>query len=239
MGAFSYKAQLWDALPYSMGGYDFAITGSRVSDEYPSDRLKGIHAVGNVAKVKFNFNDEPKKRGWTGGFEGAQYAIFRTGPGAAPQNEQSVPAASIKVLRNGVPSGNLLLSIGNRHPNPNANFFHSPLCNNTPMIHYEFSYDGMRTNLIKMVMSKVPVPNPPGMTGLSDFAKYTENGTKAEKIKQPFAWMFMPAKKLMEQDDCKVVGEQFGCMPGAGTEMFKIYAIENPHTPEEIKANPS
>lgn len=48
----------------------------------------------------------------------------------------------------------------------------------------------------------------------------------------------MPNKKLRDQDGCPVDGETFGCLPKAGTELFKIYAVEDPYTQQEIDANP-
>jgi len=67
---------------------------------------------------------------------------------------------------------------------------------------------------------------------------YNEKGQKAPKLKNPFAVIFMPNKVLKAQRGCKVDGQLFGCMPGAGTEVWKMYAVENAVTQDEIDNNP-
>ena len=96
-----------DALPVFMGGADFSVTGNLLSDEMPEGRLKGIHSVGMVALVKVTFNEEAKKRGYTGNFEGSSYALMRASGGQAPSESGSVASISLKAFRDGAPSGNL------------------------------------------------------------------------------------------------------------------------------------
>ena len=68
---FSMRKLAYDAMPSLFWGADFRGTEELVSDEFPKGRIKGIHSAGKVALIKMTFNDEAKKRGYTGSFEGS------------------------------------------------------------------------------------------------------------------------------------------------------------------------
>lgn len=167
--SFSMSKLIYDALPQFLGGADFNVTETLFSDEFPKGRKKGIHSVGKVALIKMTFNDEAKRRGYTGSFEGSDYGVIRAAGGKAPSLDKSTASISIKVFRDGAPSGNIVGSTNLDSPKGSkADFFKFPFSNIVPAIHFSFSKDGLHNTGLNTVFKKAS-PNLPGITGLPDF----------------------------------------------------------------------
>ena len=74
-------------------------------------RKRTLHYVGVVAKIKWlaqNTDTNP----FTGLFKGAENGIIRFSTGAEPGANSMVPGIGIKLLRDGVDSGNLVAMPG-------------------------------------------------------------------------------------------------------------------------------
>merc|ERR1711939_1041972 len=94
--------------PTWLGGYSLSSTGHLNSDQFPEGRLKLIHSVGWVSKIKFDWNDAAKK--YSGQFQpgNADYGICRFSSATPPTKDATGPGISVKLLRDGVASGNFV-----------------------------------------------------------------------------------------------------------------------------------
>jgi hypothetical protein len=75
-------------------------------DAMPAGRVKFIHAIGAVAKVKFlSYGNHP----YSGIFKGADQGLIRFSSAATPTKTQPmVPGFGLKFLRDGKDSANLV-----------------------------------------------------------------------------------------------------------------------------------
>lgn len=89
-------------------------------------RGKWIHTVGSVAKVTFISNGNHP---YTGGFTGGT-GILRLSSALDPgkDNAKVIPAASLKMLRNGMKSGNIFFNGVGRSAG-NTNYFSNTFSN--------------------------------------------------------------------------------------------------------------
>jgi len=84
----------------------------------PDGRRKFIHCIGNVAKVSFVAAPNTK---YTGVFKGAENALLRLSNAGKPDFSKTtaegaksnfLPGFGFKILRNGLPSANLVAMFG-------------------------------------------------------------------------------------------------------------------------------
>jgi hypothetical protein len=167
-----------------------------VSDEMPKDRSKLIHSVGGAASVKFVW--EPNE--YTGLFQGSDYGLLRAasatepseGQGKAAIDSQFVPGIGIKMLRDGVPSGNVVF-LHKLTPQDSWNFFKYPVSN-----HLSANGLGVAESALKMKF-ETSGSDWVNMVGLSDVARYTQAG-----VRVPDATLNVPFQLLMVPDEALV-----------------------------------
>jgi len=84
-------------------------------------RLKLIHSVGAIAKVKFHSN---KNHNYTGIFEGADYGFARLSAAVEPNTkvQELAPGMGLKFVRDGVDSANMV-AMYSVDGQPSWNFF--------------------------------------------------------------------------------------------------------------------
>lgn len=223
--------------PEALGGLNFWVVGTHVSDQLPEGRFKGIHSVGKVAKCKFNWDvAKVKELGLTGGFtEPNEKCIVRVSSAADPKSKR-IPNLAIKVLRSGIPSGNIFAGHGLAGTS-DPNFFVNPLANHVPNRHGSFSKDGAEATLINKVFTKGPKMH--GIVGLSEFGQYTSDGKVAPSIKVPFTLVFeqYPSTKAFCEGK-PLEGQNFGCFKDMGPNMilYNLYAVMNPILAKDLTA---
>eukprot|EP00455_Lapot_gusevi_P047068 TRINITY_DN6303_c0_g1_i1.p1 TRINITY_DN6303_c0_g1~~TRINITY_DN6303_c0_g1_i1.p1 ORF type:complete len:335 (-),score=57.50 TRINITY_DN6303_c0_g1_i1:114-1118(-) len=164
---------------------DMHVSGESISDILPASRSKKlIHSVGAVAKVRFVWNGSHP---YTGMFRQAESGLLRASLATRPSSFSPViPGLSIKVLRDGVPSANTFAMYEMDGQGDDANFFRHPLCNHVadrpdlPLLY--------KTLFLKFNSAS----GSPGMVGLLDWSKLSENGTQHDPPRFPFALVFQP-----------------------------------------------
>lgn len=223
-----------------MGGYSFTPTGHLVSDQFPFDTSKkAIHTIGSAGLARFNWNSNASK--YTGLFKKAEEVFIRfstgTPPGTFEGHPVNGPGISIKGLRDGVNSGNILLMLS-LLGSPTENFFGNCYSNHID------SPPGEKMSMPqKILLHKFESYDPkPSLIGVSDWATHTQDGKKEDVVKAPMALYFQPNPKVTELCAGKPMGVHnnpslYGCIEDLpkDTEMFKVYAIERPYTVAELE----
>jgi hypothetical protein len=192
-------------------------------------RKKLIHTVGLVAKGEF-IVDTPNP--YSGIFKtGAKNTIVRLAVSKPPnytktKSEEAwdnlVPSLSLKFLRDGLVSANLVAKYGG-NGSKSWNFFHKPLSNQAlkskgkihDAINCKFS------EASKYVQS----------IGLYKIAEYDEKGNRSENPSFPFKVLFEARPELKSQfpeSFEKTYIEQIKGIP-SGTILYDIFAIAHPH----------
>jgi hypothetical protein len=197
-----------------------------VSDELPSGRIKPIHAIGTVARITFDWDaDAVSKFGYTGLFRGANHGLVRAASSSdfdmtKKANETSFnPGLGVKFFRSGVPSGNfVLLHLFDSWDT--FNWFSYPMQN-----HLSFPQDPSDKTGVDHLAT---VTQWPTFVGLSDFAKYTEDGVEEKEVKFPFELIFVPNKALASTyKEKNIYLEEFEKIP-TKTKLYDIYAVPSP-----------
>jgi len=145
-------------------------TVTEVTDEMPEGRYKLIHSVGGAASVQLSFLENP----YTGLFQGSDYGLIRFASAKEPKEGAGVgaleggftPGMGIKMLRDGVPSANVVF-LHKLTPQDSWNFFA-----NTQSNHLSVGGLGTAENLLK---KKFETAAPTGSTWL---ASLTWPGTR-------------------------------------------------------------
>lgn len=214
------------AAPESLGGTSLMTVGTTYSDQIPKDRIKGIHTSGLVAKVKFNFNAaKVKSLGLTGGWTESVDMIARASSAAQPTDDNNIPNIVVKHLRKGVLSGNIFAGHGLKQ-SVVPSFFDKPLSNHVPNRYGSFSFEGVGAAFVNWVFAKGPLFH--GITGLAEFAQYTSDGKKADKVMSPFAWVINPTPAIKAKcNGVKIDSNNYGCFKDipAGTPIWDVWVV--------------
>lgn len=221
------------AAPTMLGGLDFGVTGNRNADQIPEGRYKGIHAVGIVCKAKFNWTN--KQAGFTGAFQQADHVIIRMS-GATSLKSGYVPNLAVKVLRNGVSSGNTFFSHA-ISPQKTGNWFENNMCNHVPRLDAGFSLEGAKNAVLNKIFAKAG--DIPTMLGVSEIADYTQNGQKVSNIKSPFIICIRPKKAMTERNrNAKDEGDNFGQLSNIpeNTVLYEVFGMSEPLNDAELKS---
>jgi len=144
------------------------------------NRVKYIHSVGLVAKVKFVpvFGHQ-----YTGVFQGADYGLLRLSTAQPISSSNITPGFGLKFLRDGVQSANVVAM--------------PSLDGQNDFNIWKFNY----TNHVKMsgnfalnVAAKkfYQASNCPGMLGISRWAQHDQRGNKVGSFKFPYQLDFVP-----------------------------------------------
>ena len=221
--------------PILLGGQDFAPVGHNESDQNAHGRVKLIHSVSKSAKVKFLWNANP----FTGAFsEEKSIGIMRASSAQEPKKNATAPGMGIKIFRDKVASGNFV-AMWSLFGQNDANFFKHPFSNHVSDLP-TFKLDPNWLPL-KVLSSKFKgFDNNINMVGLSDLAKYKNNGQAVANPKAPFALVFKPNPKLTKM--CTGVlleGQNFGCLKdiAKGTLLYTIYYVAEPTDKRSVTMN--
>lgn len=190
-------------------------------DWFPAGRKKVIHSMGAVCK--FSFQASPYSP-YTGVFEAnaASEGLIRMGS-ATPVTTHSgiVPGLGIKFMRSGVESANFVALVAlDPLPGKSYNFFQSNFSNHIP------APSGVTAILAKKFTQASGCVS---QVGLSDFARFTVDGTPVQNPVFPFKIaMYSPAVQFpttpVSQSDLQ---SQLGSIP-AQVPLFEVFAFASP-----------
>jgi len=204
-------------------------TFETVSDAMPetwtgSTRTKYIHSVGVVSKCKFVSTGDHT---YTGIFEGADTGFCRLSAAAKPTSSQPLaPGLSLKFLRTGVPSSDLVaLYSVNGNPEGDWNFFSQDLSNHIP------APTGTALGLLgdKFATFTTYIQE----VGLSNYSDYDQDGNKTANI-FPFKLRFHPNASVqnifpteLQNGDYMDYTSQLETIPANAT-IYDVYATDKP-----------
>merc|ERR1719482_2628422 len=187
-----------------------------MGDEMPAGRKKTIHGVGAVCRFKIENNAESP---YTGLFEpGQQEGFIRLGSAVNYNNGGLTPGLGIKFPRTGRASGNYV-ALHSLDFGQSWNFFASNLSNHIPPP----TSDPKQKIIVKKFNQ---ASNCPTQVGLSDMARYSQNGNKHDSPKFPFKLFLVPSKEVQTPDEKKtvdVVNAEMNAFP-VGTTLYTVYA---------------
>lgn len=219
--------------PVAQGGLDLAPVGNNESDENAPDRVKYIHSVAKSAKIIFKFEANP----FTGAFaETTCIGVMRASSATKPIPSQTAPGISVKIFRDKVPSGNFVAMWDLFGQDNDTNFFSHPFSNHVNALpSYQFGAQYLQLKILVNKFSGYDVRT--NMVGLSDLAKFKNDGTAVASPKAPFALVFKPNPSLTTFcRDAPLIGENFGCFQqiAKGTLLYTIYYVEEPVAKSDV-----
>jgi len=182
-------------------------------------RLKLIHSVGAIAKVKFHSRRNHK---YTGIFEGADYGFARLSAAVEPDTKvQSLaPGMGLKFVRDGIDSANMV-AMYSVDGQPSWNFFANDFSNHIP------ESTAVLTNLLAAHFAS----ETKWVTevGLSDMARYDQSGYDfGDKVNFPYKLRFHPTGKISFPDTYVAeFTDQLMTIP-SGSTLYEVYATDKP-----------
>jgi len=195
--------------------------------QFFSRRPKLIHSVGVVADAVWRV--VPNNLGYTGIFQsGCSKMYIRLSCAREPAAGAGgyTPGLSMKLLRDGVPSGNMF-AMYSLQGQESWNFFTNDLTNHVPDLsnNAEFILKELRSVFAKV--SAWPV-----MIGTSDLAQYDANGKNITSPKFPFRLVFHPTTALHNAfPDTPQQPFTDVLVRGLANpqDMYYVYAVVNPN----------
>jgi len=193
-------------------------------------RKKYIHSVGNVGKVRFI---PVANNGYTGMLgQGSDMGFIRCSAAKQPDVSKTtadqakgnfIPGFSLKLLRDGMASANLVAMIG-LSGGPSWNYFATEFTNHI------LPEDGF---IASAGAAKFAGASPDVFTvGISDFAMYTQDGKKVASPVFPFELIFKPtsAIHIMFPDSYQgtYFTDQLASVP-ADAALYDVYALASPN----------
>jgi len=213
---------------------DYAPSFDTAADQFPSGRKKLIHTQGVIAKGKWVLSGDKK---YTGIFNGCENLLIRSSLAKQPDLTKKkadqalgnfVPGISLKCLRSGVSSANLM-AMFNVTGQKSWNFFFNDFTHDFPAPNYD-DMDFALKALAGRFSTLTPLT---GTLGLKPLAEYDENGAKAEQPIYPFHLDFKPNPDLRSRfsnDFTQYFVDQLKTIDN-GTVLYDIYAVESPGCP--------
>jgi len=212
------EMMMGDPTPPEFFSLDLCPTFDAPGDELPSNRTKISHAVGSVGKVKFI----ARPNNYTGVFQGAKYGIIRIGLAGKPAPEIHGPSFGfgLKFLRDGVDSASVVARYNNV-TQKSWNLFAENLSNH---------YIGRGSLDISTVMFVAQASPHTGQVGLSDMARYGDNGKYIPDnlINYPYKLVFKPTGKISFPDEYHGALEDDLETIEAGTVLWEVHAWDDP-----------
>jgi hypothetical protein len=213
---------------------DLWVTFNEKGDVMPNGRKKLIHTKGNIAKAVFIQDpDSP----YTGIFKGSNNLLIRfsiakeqdtTKTSAEDALGNFTPGISLKFLRNGLHSANLVAmfnTAGQNSWNPFKNDF-------TNVFNLIDNGDFTQKALAAKFAS---VTSMVSSVGVKDIAQYDESGKEISEPKFPFKLIFRPssdvANKFPDTFDMSFTEQLKTITPG--TVIYNVYAIDEPGCDEK------
>jgi len=185
-------------------------------DEMPSGRVKTIHSIGVICAFKM---DNAAESPYTGLFEpGHQEGFVRMGSAVDYSNGGLTPGLGIKFPRTGQLSGNYV-ALHSLDFAQSWNFFASNVSNHIPPP----SYDLQQKVLVKKFNQ---ASNCAPQVGLSDMARYSQDGKKHDIPKFPFKLFLVPSEEVQTPTTTKTVDQVNAEMTSfpLGTTLYTVYA---------------
>jgi len=212
----------WYSLASSLATFDLSPTFDLKGDQMPDDRHKTLHSAGGVvAEVSFV---PAQGTGYTGIFQGAEFGIIRLSWMTQPAYDgHNIPGFAIKFFRTGIHSGNIF---GLNEGVEDNNFLSSDFSN-----HADVSSVGVGLSLLTQKFKNYSSYSE--KTGLSDFAKFDENGFLEENPNFPFEIQYrvpsvvrnaMDETDIFEEGLCKAF--ERSCQ--VGTTLFQLFGRSHP-----------
>jgi len=186
-------------------------------DQLEKGRGKFIHTVGAVGKVEWQSSgDHP----YTGVFRGGQHGLarFSVAKEPKPSVQAMIPGMGLKFLRDSTDSANLL-AMESVQGQQSWNFFKYNFSNHVPYTGFAFLPVAIKFSKGSKNIRQV---------GLSDWARFYENGTESVNPIFPYRLRFQPADHLQLPDayvrpftdDLQAIAR--------GSQLFTIYALDQP-----------
>jgi len=211
---------------------DMNVTFDTVADDMPAqfalstERPKLIHTIGAIAPIQFIPNGTTS---YTGFFEGTNTAYIRLSLAAEPTTSPPsiTPGLSMKFLRNGVPSANVV-AMFSIQGQPSFNFFEHDLSNHPPNL------DPSNMTLAQSALfTKFKEASfYPNYIGMNTLATYDQQGNQEPNPLSPFRIIFHPFTNIHEmfpsepQQGAYYFIPQLESIPAG--PLFYLYAQETP-----------
>lgn len=223
-------------LPVSFGGLDLSPVGHNVSDENKLGRRKLMFSVSKNAKIRINFEPNP----FTGAFaEKECIGILRASAKSPPSIQNTVPGMAIKILRDKAPSGNVVAMWEAAGQDFDTNFFTHAMSNHINKIP-PFNFGKTFIKEKSITKKFLDYDEHVNMVGLSDLAKYKNDGTRVSSPLAPFALVFKPNEDLVQLCyRAPLEGSNFGCFRkiAKGTKLYDIFYVESPTRKKDVTKN--
>jgi len=184
-------------------------------------RKKVIHSVGSIAKAKWiSVGSHP----YTGVFTGADHMLVRfSSAKEVTPNENITPGISLKFLRDGVKSANLM-AMPSLMGQQSMNFFVHDFTNHVP------SLNNPPVAFKLMIKTFEKASKWFSMLGVSDMATYDQSGNEAATPVFPFRLVFSPNPTVtaMFPDTGDGNYVEYTQQLKEGTVLFDVYAEDEP-----------
>jgi hypothetical protein len=194
---------------------DVQVSFYDMGDEMPKKRKKCIHGIGAVCQFTLDVTDGSP---YTGLFSsGKQEGFIRMGSAVDYSNGGLTPGLGIKFARTGVHSGNYV-ALHSLDFGQSWNFFASNVSNHIP------PPKGITQDLLVKKFNQAS--QCPSQVGLSDMAKYSQDGTEHAAPKFPFKLFLVPSKAVQTPATKKTVDQVNAEMEAfpIGTTLYTAYA---------------
>jgi len=200
-----------------------------MKDEMPVGRKKYIHSIGSICKFEL---DIKAKSPYTGIFaQGKQEGFIRMGSALPPTSTGLTPGLGFKFARKGVPSGGFV-GLYSLVAGTTWNFFEKSQSN-----HIAAPVGPTMILAKKFMQASQCAPQ----VGLSDLARYSQDGTEHKDPQFPFKLFMVPSQKVQmtaengmpKMTDGKWTVDQvheFMDKFEVGTPLYKVYACDKPKT---------
>lgn len=220
----------WHSIFKQLGLFfaNYKTTFEIYSDVHPAGKNKLTHSTGVVGRVEFIAEEDSP---YTGVFQGAKNALLRfaTATESKPKGEPFTnfnPAAALKILRDNVPSGNLLVMY-NAEGQYSWNPFSCDWSNHLPDA-TTFKIKGLAAAFSRATRFT-------GRLGLKDLAQFDEKGQEIDedKMKFPYRVIYSPSSevsKMFPDTFSDYLHNMIRTIP-VGTTIYDVFAIERPYGP--------
>merc|ERR1712059_108491 len=211
---------------FEMGGLlleDMCPSFNTKGDELPtswwSNRKKYIHTVGAVGRVELK---SVRGHEYTGIFKGASFGFARLSLAAkpSPSSMLTTPGMALKFLRNKIDSANLV-AMYSVNGQKSWNFFKNDFSNHI----------GRPSGMALRILSGKfeGASNNVQQVGLSDFARYGEDGAEVSAPKFPYKLRFhAPNGSSKFPDEYRRPFTEDLLTIKKGSILYKVYALDKP-----------
>lgn len=205
--------------PFGLLNASMMTSFDNLKDELPAERIKWVHTRASICKFEVEITAESTYTGLLG--PGKREGLIRMGSGLDPDVFRGINAAlALKFARTGVRSGDLLtmhsaVPQGWNFFEQNQSNFLPPTLPNTVITH-KFRQASQCSNQV----------------GVSDLARYSQDGTEYDTPYFPFKLFMVPSKDAQQQmplreESLDALHEALDDLD-VGTTLFSMYACDEP-----------